>query len=311
MVSADEQAWRDQLLELHQHRQVVSLSAEARERLEAVMPLLLEEIAQQSCELIGLQRVIAVIMSVLKRSSYLVLLKESATARAHLVKLCIASPWLTDYLVKMPSLLDQLLDERQLYSPLSQEALKNSLQAQLPEEQDDEQFMNVIRRFKHAQVFRVAASDLTGVLPLMKVSDYLTWIAETILQATLVYAWQLITARHGYPKGYQADQPIPFMIVGFGKLGGLELGYASDLDMVYLSDERFAPDELTEGNRPLEHQLFFTRLAQKMNSLLSTQTLLGSAYEVDMQVHLVIWFLPWQDFSVMSVSKHGHGNIKR
>ncbi len=284
LVSADEQAWRQQLAELLQHRQVVTLNAEARERLDHVMPLLLAEIGQQSATDIALKRVISVVVSVLKRSAYLVLLKESREARAHLVTLCIASPWLTEYLVKMPSLLDQLLDERQLYSPLSKDALLVSLQQQLVDLHDDEQFMNVIRRFKHAQVFRVAASDLTGALPLMKVSDYLTWIAETIVQATLEYVWQLMVARHGYPKGYVQGEDLPFMVVGFGKLGGLELGYGSDLDMVYLSDERFAPNDLTDGVRPVEHQLFFTRLAQKMNSLLSTQTLLGMAYEVDMQL---------------------------
>lgn len=284
MVSADEQAWRSALTDLRQQKQVVNLSAEARERLDHVMPLLLAETAEQSCESVGLTRVLAVIVSVLKRSSYLVLLKESAVARAHLVKLCIASPWLTDYLVKMPSLLDQLLDERQLYAPLSKEALVASLQAQLVDLADEEQFMNVIRRFKHAQVFRTAAADLTCDLSLMHVSDYLTWIAETIVQETLVYAWQWITARHGFPQGYVQGESLPFMVVGFGKLGGLELGYGSDLDMVYLSDERFLPNDLTDGAKPVEHQLFFTRLAQKISSLLSTQTLLGKGYEVDIQL---------------------------
>ncbi len=284
MVSADESAWRNALVDLQKHRQVIGLSAEARGRLEGVMPLLLAEIAQQSAEIVGLTRVLSVILAILKRSAYLVLLKESSSAREHLVKLCLASPWLTDYLVKTPSLLDQLLDERQLYSPLSKAELIASLQAQLIDLQDEEQFMNVIRRFKHTQVFRTAASDLTGHLPLMQVSDYLTWIAETIVQAVVDYAWQLMVGRHGYPKGYVQGESLPFMVVGFGKLGGIELGYGSDLDMVYLSDEQFNPNELTDGARPLEHQLFFTRLAQKVSSLLSTQTLLGMAYEVDMQL---------------------------
>jgi glutamate-ammonia-ligase adenylyltransferase len=278
-----EEAWRDQLKDLQQSRQLALLSNEARERLDALMPLLLADIAQQAGNDQTLKRVLSVVQSVLKRSAYLVLLSESTQARQLLIKLCTASPWLSDYLVKMPLLLDQLLDERILFSPLTKAALKEELFHQLIDVDDEERLMEILRHFKHAQVFRVAASDIMGVLPLMKVSDYLTWIAETIVGEALKKAWQMMVVKHGTPADY-VDDDIPFVVVGFGKLGGLELGYGSDLDMVYLSDDGLNSTAMTNGARPLDSSVFFTRLGQKLSSLLSTQTISGVAYEVDMQL---------------------------
>ena len=278
-----ETAWREQLIALQKSRQIGLLSTEAKGRLDALMPLLLADIALQTEESENLKRVLSVLQAVLKRSAYLVLLRESNQARVLLVRIATASPWLTEYLVKMPTLLDQLLDERILFSPLSKEALLEELAHQLVDVDDEERLMEVIRRFKHEQVFRVAACDIMGNLPLMKVSDYLTWIAEAIVSETLKKAWHLVTLKHGSPVGVNAGI-IPFVVVGFGKLGGLELGYGSDLDMVYLSDEQLDSIALTDGSRPIENTVFFTRLGQKLSSLLATQTLSGIGYEVDMQL---------------------------
>jgi glutamate-ammonia-ligase adenylyltransferase len=278
-----EQDWREQLAQLQQSRQVALLSNEAKGRLDAVMPLLLAEVAQQQGAVETLKRVLSVVQAVLKRSAYLVLLRESQQARVLLVRLCAASPWLTDYLVKMPALLDQLLDERILFTPLSRDALSEELAQQLVSANDDEQMMEVLRHFKHAQVFRVAASDITGALSLMTVSDYLTWIAEAIVDTALKKAWQLVVTKHGKPADVVGDD-LPFVVIAFGKLGGLELSYGSDLDMVYLSDDRLNAVALTDGERPIENTVFFTRLGQKLSSLLATQTMSGMAYEVDMQL---------------------------
>lgn len=280
---AAEAEWRTLLVDITQSRKVAVLSNDARDRLTAVMPLILAELADRSPESEALKRVLLVIQAVLNRSAYLVLLRESQTARAQLVQLCAASPWLAKYLVEQPALLDQLLDERQLYAPLSKAALQEELAHQCVDVDDEERFMEVLRRFKHAQVFRVAASDLMGKLPLMKVSDYLTWIAEAIVAQALQYAWQLLVAKHGLPAGLRSDD-IPMIVVGFGKLGGLELGYGSDLDMVYLSDPALDPQAMTDGVRPLDNTVLMARLGQKLSSLLSTNVMSGIAYEVDMQL---------------------------
>ncbi len=280
---AAEAEWRMLLTDITQSRKVAVLSNDARDRLTAVMPLILAELATHAPDSEALKRVLSVIQAVLNRSAYLVLLRESQTARAQLVQLCAASPWLAKYLVEQPALLDQLLDERQLYAPLSKAALQEELAHQCVDVDDEERFMEVLRRFKHAQVFRVAASDLMGKLPLMKVSDYLTWIAETLVEQSLQRAWQTLVAKHGLPVDMRSDN-IPMIVVGFGKLGGLELGYGSDLDMVYLSDSTLDPQAMTNGVRPLDNTVLMARLGQKLSSLLSTNVMSGIAYEVDMQL---------------------------
>lgn len=281
----DVSAWQHALLDFKESKSVILASSETELRLDNLLPLLLSEMVHQGAPVEALQRVLLVIKSILKRSAYLVLLQESKQSRRLLVKLCIASAWLADYLAKMPALLDQLLDERQLFSPMSKAALVEELQQQLLDVgQDEERLMDAIRHFKHAQVFRVAASDMTGVLPLMRVSDYLTWIAEAIVDVALEKAWRLVIAKHGVPVDWRPEQGIPFLVVGFGKLGGLELGYGSDLDVVYLSDDQLDAQAMTTGGRSLEYSLLVIRLGQKLTSLLSTQTVAGVAYEVDMQL---------------------------
>lgn len=283
LVIEEESQWREQLTDLQQSRRWLVLSNEARDRLTAVMPLILAELSTHSPESQALKRVLSVIQSVLNRSAYLVLLRESQMARQQLVQLCAASPWLTRYLVDQPALLDQLLDERQLYAPLSKLALQEELRHQCVDVEDEERFMEVLRRFKHAQVFRVAASDLMGKLPLMKVSDYLTWIAEVIVDQALERAWQALTSKHGFPCGMRSTE-IPMIVVGFGKLGGLELGYGSDLDVVYMSDTVLDPQSMSDGVRPLDNTVLMARVGQKLSSLLSTNVMSGIAYEVDMQL---------------------------
>lgn len=264
-------------------RSVGQMSGEATTRLEQVMPLLLKQLAgQEDNQEIALQRALSVIESVVRRSVYLVLLKENPVALAHLIKLCAASPWLTDMLVKYPALMDQLLDLRSLYRPLELDELLAEAQTLLKIYGDDEeQFMLQLRHWRHAQVFRVGAGDITGQVPVMHVSDYLTWIAEAVLNVAHDYVWQKMTDKHGLPAG-QAQSP--FLVLGYGKLGGIELGYGSDLDVVFLYDLD-SSDEKTQASRdnqrPLDHATFFTRMGQKIISVLTTLMPAGQLYEID------------------------------
>ena len=142
--------------------------------------------------------------------------------------------------------------------------------------------MIVLRQFKHLNVLRVAAADIMGVIPVMVVSDYLTWIAEAILEQTLNRAWLLVSEKHGFPPG-TGSLPENFAIIAFGKFGGIELGYASDLDLVFLyncSDDNAA----TTGAKPINCGLFYLRLAQKIRHILDTKMLSGVLYEVDLRL---------------------------
>src|SRR5207302_243435 len=128
--------------------------------------------------------------------------------------------------------------------------------------EDPEQQVEALRQFQRAALFRVAVADLTGVLPLMQVSDRLTDIAELIVERALQLGWRQITAQFGVPTCGDGEGPRPVAIcaVGYGKLGGMELGYGSDLDLVFLHDSHGEHQE-TSGARPIDNQLFFVRPA--------------------------------------------------
>jgi len=268
--------WREHLSAFRQSRRFIAQTAEDRARLDAAMPLLLDEIDDVET----LKRVLQVLDSILRRSVYLVLLKASPAARRTLIKLCAASPWLTDSLANTPALLDQLLDPERLFHLPDRRELVEELADQLGPNPDEEHLMNVVRRIKSSAVFKVAASDLIAGLPLMKVSDNLTWIAEAVVEASLNVLWKMAIARHGRPGGWDQDEP-PFLVVGFGKLGGLELGYGSDLDMVFLCPDELPAATMSDGPHPLEGAIYVTRLGQKLISVLAMVLASGIAYEVD------------------------------
>lgn len=267
-----------------QSRSVGRLGAEGIERLNAFMPLLLNELFQQGYSEEMLIRALKIVENVVQRSVYLVLLNENPQALKNLVALVEVSPWLTDMLAKYPALMDQLIDERSLYAPLE----LNSLNAEVANvlqgcEGDEECFMEQIRQWRHAQVFKVAAADVTGNVPVMKVSDYLTWIAEAVLNGVVEFAWQLMLQKSGVPGGLDPDNiRNPFLVLGYGKVGGIELGYGSDLDIVLLYEGLSPSDSATnERGRQLENSLFFVRMGQKIISLMTTLMPAGILYEVD------------------------------
>lgn len=257
----------------------------AETRLFNVLPPLLETVGHCDNAEATLERVLQLIQAVLRRSAYLVLLGENPGAMQQLVRLCSASGWFASLLSKQPVLLDELIDPRTLFTPPDKTQLQTELNQQLlrvPEE-DVEQLMETLRYFRHAHVLRVAASDITGALPLMKVSDYLTWLAETLLEAVLQSAWKILTDKHGIPMRTTEEACDPdFIVVGYGKMGGIELSYGSDLDLVFIHDAD--PDLNTEGEKSVPNPVFFNRLGQKMIHLLNTFTTTGQLYEIDMRL---------------------------
>lgn len=261
------------------------LTATARKRLAQLMPLLVHAIAMQTDPTQTLLRTIGLIQAMAGRSVYLALLIESPLALSQLVRLCAASPWIAQQLTRMPILLDELLDPRTLYSPPDRMGLAAELDAMLEgvPENDVELYMDRLRQFKAVQVLKVAAADVTGALPLMRVSDQLTWIAEVILDNVLHAANAQLVDRYGKPWLVQEEREAGFGIIGYGKLGGIELGYGSDLDIIFLY-ETGAGGQYTQGDRCIDNAVYFSRLAQRIIHLLTTYTAAGTLYEIDMRL---------------------------
>lgn len=267
---------------------VQRLSASARARLDQLMPQLLQVIGDGSAgsEVSGdvaLSRLLAWLETIVNRTSYLLLLLENPSVLKLLTKLFAASSWVAGTMAHMPSLLDELLHPDTLFALPEKHGLRDELRQRLLrlEPNDIEAQLETLRYFSLAHSLHVAACEVAGALPLMKVSDYLTFIAEVILEQVLQLAMTALASRHGYP-GDVDDQHPGFLLVGYGKLGGIEMSYSSDLDLVFIY--RADPSGMTNGERPLDNQTWYTRLGQKIIHILNARTLSGELYQVDMRL---------------------------
>jgi [glutamine synthetase] adenylyltransferase / [glutamine synthetase]-adenylyl-L-tyrosine phosphorylase len=244
------------------------LDAEGRRRLQRLLPAVLRVTAAAAAPQEALRRTLDVLERIGRRSAYFALLTEQPAALDRLVQRCAESRWIADQIAEAPLLLDELIDLRGADRLLDRAALADALSARLAAVSDLEDQLDILRQFRSAQTFRIAQAELDGALPLMRISDRLSDLAEIMLQSTLAMARRELGAR-----GPTDDSR--FLVAAYGKLGGLELGYTSDLDLVFLYD---APGD------PLEAQPAFLRLAQKLVHLMATPTVAGVLYTVDMRL---------------------------
>ena len=258
-----------------------TIGPRGRQVLDHLMPHLLSQVCPRADAPVPLARLMPLLSGIVTRTTYIELLSEFPGALKHLISLCAASPMVASQLARYPLLLDELLDPSTLYQPTAMDAYRDELRQYLlrvPEE-DEEQQLEALRQFKQAQLLRVAAADIAGTLPVMKVSDHLTWLAEAMIDAVVQQAWTQMVARFGQPKHLRDREGRGFAVVGYGKLGGWELGYSSDLDLVFLHD--CPADVMTDGEREIDGRQFYLRLAQRIMHLFSTRTSSGILYEVD------------------------------
>jgi len=242
------------------------MPASGQARIDLLLPRVLEAAAIYDQRDSAAESLLRLIESIGRRESYLALLVEYPQCLDQVAKLAATSRWAADYLGQHPILLDELLDNRALYAALDWTALSVALDAQLEECTGDlEREMDTVRHFKHAQTFRLLAQDLAGELPLETLSDHLSDLACTCLRTVMRLAWQHLRIRH-------RDTP-RFAVVGYGKLGGKELGYASDLDIIFLFDDD-APEALD----------VYSRYALRINTWLSSVTSAGVLYETDLRL---------------------------
>ncbi|MCD0188757.1 bifunctional [glutamate--ammonia ligase]-adenylyl-L-tyrosine phosphorylase/[glutamate--ammonia-ligase] adenylyltransferase [Acinetobacter sp. PW68] len=262
---------------------IKKLTAKALQRLKTFWPHLIEAVLQSENPQMALMRLMPLVESVLRRTVYLVMLIESKGALQRLVKMATVSPWICEELTQYPVLLDEFLSmdfELPKRSDLEDSLRQQLLRIELDEVED---LMRVLRLFKKSNVLTVAASDVLAESHLMKVSDALTDIAEVTVNAALQLAYQMIVKKHGYPLDSEGQrcglEHNAFAIIGYGKVGGIEMGYGSDLDVVFIHNMDEQAD--TDGIKPISGFEFAMRVARKFVSLMTTQTLDGRVYDVD------------------------------
>jgi glutamate-ammonia-ligase adenylyltransferase len=258
----------DSLTRLTQLRDLSRLkfTEPSRIRVDSLMPPIIELAAQQSHPDETLARLADLIEAIAKRQTYLALLAEYPAALNQLARLFSASPWAAQLVTKQPQLLDELIDPRQLFAAPDWPALAERLSEAMDAETGDmEAQLDRLRRFKQVQTLHLLAQDVAGRLKLETLSDHLAALADLLLAETLKRAWATLPKRH-------LETP-RFAIIGYGKLGGKELGYASDLDLVFLYDD----DTADAG-------AIYARLAQKLSTWLTTATGAGVLYDTDLRL---------------------------
>ncbi|MEO8487430.1 MAG: bifunctional [glutamate--ammonia ligase]-adenylyl-L-tyrosine phosphorylase/[glutamate--ammonia-ligase] adenylyltransferase, partial [Betaproteobacteria bacterium] len=251
-----------------------SLPAQSRERFDALVPRMIAAAAARPGSA-GAQatfvRLLDLLEAVARRSAYLALIIEHPPLLPRLATLMGASAWAADYLTRHPILLDELLDARALMEEPDPAAWREELARMLAGHRgDQEREMDALRHFQHAQTFRLLAQDLAGALTVERLADHLSALADVVLDATLTACWAHLAG---------ADAPPPrFAVVGYGKLGGKELGYASDLDLVFLYDVDPASEDADAALARI------TRYAQRLNGWLTSNTPAGPLYETDLRL---------------------------
>ncbi|MEM1261180.1 MAG: bifunctional [glutamate--ammonia ligase]-adenylyl-L-tyrosine phosphorylase/[glutamate--ammonia-ligase] adenylyltransferase [Pseudomonadota bacterium] len=264
--------------ELRQTATSKRLDALAETRLNALIPLLLDELPAQATPLVVWRRLSRVLEATLRRSAYLALLLESEPTRQSLVHWVSQSPYLARELAAAPVLLDELAG-RGSESAATRGDMRATLAVQLTHQASDDidAKLRHVAEYQRIGRFRVALLDEGGALPVMRVSDALTSLAEALIDTTHQIAWQENLARYGTP-----SSPA-FAVIAYGKLGGFELGYGSDLDLVFIHDAT-SPDGMTDGLKPIANDQFFARHVRKLIHYLTYQTTHGPMYDVDVRL---------------------------
>lgn len=230
-----------------------------------------------------LTRILPILKAIVRRTSYLQMIFENRGVIDQLIKLCEASPWIAHQITSFPLLLDELLDPMTLQQPPDETRYNDLIRQYLlrVEPDDMELQLEVLRQFKLSHQLRVAVADISGLLPIEKVSDQLTALAQACLSTSIVLAWQQMEHRYGCPD----DTSIHDMgigVIGYGKLGGIELGYGSDLDLVFIHDDRGSG--YTNGEKAIEARRFYAKLVQRVMHIMTVKTSSGILYEVDLRL---------------------------
>jgi len=263
-----------------------TMGPSGKSRFDKLIPLLIPMVGKSENPEICFLRVIRLLEAIAKRTAYIALLVEHPLGLSQLVQLFDKSQWVSDLLISHPLLMDELIDPRRLYEPVSKADLEKELSYVFDVNSEDvERQVQRLIDFKQSNFLRVAASELMGFMPVEKVSDHLTYIAETSVNAVSDLAKNELAKRFGAPHYVEngSKREAGFCVIAYGKLGGIELGFGSDLDLVFLHDSH-AEQQMTDGEKTVDNSVFYAKLGQRIILFLNTPTQSGKLYEVDMRL---------------------------
>ena len=274
------------LRSLEEHPNTRRLTSNGRKKLARLIPVMIRKIGAQDDPEPLLIKLVDLIITIERRTCYLSLLIENKTALDTLITLAQKSPWIISFLSKHPALLDELMHPSTLYCPPGKKALENEMERRMAgiPSGETEFLLEEVCIFRQVNMLRVSAADVSGNYPLMKVSDHLTYIAETVLKRVLGIAWDIVAQKYGIPDGVsgQSLEDCGFAVVAYGKVGGLEMGYKSDLDIVFLHKGEAG---VTKGQaKSIDTLRFYSNLGQRIVNALTVHTPAGTLYGADMRL---------------------------
>ncbi len=262
----------EELKNLQIARDRQSVSDSARKRLNELMPRFLDAVARNTDPDIKIVNLMPILRDVLGRSTYLAFLRDNPSAMQRFIRLAGNSKWLAEQFRMRPMFMDMLHDSSisiLANPPPERQELIEALGERLKPDSDEETVLDELREFKERHVFHVVLGQSLGLLPLMLASDYLTFLAEAMLEHALKLSWQRLHSRYAEELSKSKDA---FIVVGYGKLGGIELSPGSDLDLVFIHD-------MSNETVPFIH-----RLVRRLLSILTSRTYFGALYEIDMRL---------------------------
>ena len=260
------------------------LSRRASRRLDRFMPVLLERIDSKSLDHETINRIFDLVLAICRRSAYLVLLVQHLPALDRMLDLFARSDWVASRVTRFPALLDELIDPSLGQQIPPEDELARNVGRLLSTAQGVETVLEGLNYLKLANSLRIAVAQLDGTLSGEQAQQALSGLATAILKGVLEIAGQEIELRHGCfpptdPDAQQDDNHYGDMaVIAYGTLGAAELGYDSDLDIVFLFE---AGQDMSDGKRPLPPERYYARLAQRVLSFLTVMTPSGRLYEVD------------------------------
>lgn len=280
LLTQPDESWQEPLNDFRVRLAKAKIGLRGRDILDKLMPLLLKQLSQCNASGAVFRMISQVLNKVISRTAYLELLYENPGALKQLVTLCCHSKWIGEHISRYPILLDELIDPAVLYKPTPLTAYKDEVRQYFLriDSEDLELQMEALRQFKQTHQLRIAAADATGVLDVMKVSDHLTALAESIVDQAVNIAWQQMVSRFGNPPNTD-DENKGFGVIAYGKTGGFEVGYDSDLDLVFVHNHDGSSQ--TSGEKGISSRQFYLKLAQRLMHLFNTRTASGILYELD------------------------------
>ena len=262
------------------------MSGRAKQRFRCFFPEVLKLLTSYPQQTQILQKILALMSSIAGRSIYLELLYQNIPLLTRLVDLFARSNWIADEVTRHPMLIEALLYPPPAGKAFDYQELQNELGIQLGNVAGDEEMeLDVLRQFKREQTIAVAGAELAGSLDTHEVSQYLSRLAEVLIDAVYQLARNRLDLVHGEPTSLvDGVETLPGMaVIAYGKLGGQELHYQSDLDIIFLHNSTGQHQQTrgAEGKRVIDNASYFSRLAQKIISLITLLTPAGKLYEID------------------------------